>query len=360
MLKADRQAAIVRLLRTDGSVKTDALADRLGVSAITVRRDLAELEAAGIASRAYGGATLVENSDTPPLDPVHDSQGRPLRVAMIVPGSQYYFAPMIAGAVDFAKRRGIRGILSVSYYSPEEEVKIFRRMLAIGVDAVVLTPSESDVESSPVGRILHEANCPVVLLERGFVHPALHQAIDSVRTNHEAGAELAIRHLAQRGRRNIASLFFKNATMPHLNSGYAEALRELGMATPQVEIKATDDEMHEWALNPRHPRTTQFLNAALDQGVDALVVNPDQHAVALTGLALQMGLRVPEDLAIVAYDDEVAALSEVPLTAVAPPKRELGRIAFELCVQRVLEEVQSRTPTQHVALIPELRVRDST
>jgi DNA-binding LacI/PurR family transcriptional regulator len=68
-------------------------------------------------------------------------------------------------------------------------------------------------------------------------------------------------------------------------------------------------------------------------------------------------VRVPDDLALVTYDDEVAALAETPLTAVAPPKREVGRGAAELLVERL--GMAGDEPRRHVELLPRLRVRAS-
>ncbi|NEE61569.1 substrate-binding domain-containing protein, partial [Streptomyces sp. SID8455] len=74
-------------------------------------------------------------------------------------------------------------------------------------------------------------------------------------------------------------------------------------------------------------------------------------------------VRVPGDLALVTYDDEVAALADTPLSAVAPPKREVGRCAAELLVERLSGHRypggEGAAPRRHVALLPALRVRGS-
>jgi DNA-binding LacI/PurR family transcriptional regulator len=70
------------------------------------------------------------------------------------------------------------------------------------------------------------------------------------------------------------------------------------------------------------------------------------------------GVRVPQDCSVVAYDDVVAALGSTPLTAVAPPKADVGRIAAELLLRRLATPQGWRT--QRVQLLPELKVRGST
>ncbi|MCO1576817.1 substrate-binding domain-containing protein [Crossiella sp. SN42] len=70
------------------------------------------------------------------------------------------------------------------------------------------------------------------------------------------------------------------------------------------------------------------------------------------------GLRVPQDCSVVAYDDVVAALGSPPLTAVAPPKAEVGRVAAELLLTRLASPEPWRT--RRVELLPDLMVRGST
>ncbi|MFD3756105.1 substrate-binding domain-containing protein [Streptomyces sp. NPDC058622] len=74
-----------------------------------------------------------------------------------------------------------------------------------------------------------------------------------------------------------------------------------------------------------------------------------------------LGIRVPEDLALVVYDDKVSGLSELALTAVAPPERAVGAAAARLLLDRIAggPEGGGGGSRQHVELLPELRVRDS-
>ena len=70
------------------------------------------------------------------------------------------------------------------------------------------------------------------------------------------------------------------------------------------------------------------------------------------------GWSVPADLAVVAYDDEVAESAEPPITALRPPKQQVGRLAIETMVARLTDG--PRRPVQRVYLMPELRPRGST
>ncbi|WP_344333309.1 substrate-binding domain-containing protein, partial [Kitasatospora putterlickiae] len=98
---------------------------------------------------------------------------------------------------------------------------------------------------------------------------------------------------------------------------------------------------------------------AVADGVAAALVHNDQDALQLLPLLRARGVRVPEDLALVSYDDVFAALGAPPLTAVAPPKRAVGAAAVDLLVRR-LAATGSDLPVHHLELLPGLTVRESS
>ncbi|WHT22465.1 substrate-binding domain-containing protein [Crossiella sp. CA-258035] len=90
----------------------------------------------------------------------------------------------------------------------------------------------------------------------------------------------------------------------------------------------------------------------------AVILHGDVDALILVQQLADAGLRVPQDCSVVAYDDVVAALGSPPLTAVAPPKAEVGRVAAELLLTRLASGAAWRT--RRVELLPDLMVRGST
>ena len=106
-------------------------------------------------------------------------------------------------------------------------------------------------------------------------------------------------------------------------------------------------------VNPNLP-----VDRAVTEGrVDAVLVHNDHDAIVLLQRLRSRGLTVPGDLAIVAYDDEVAALADIPLTAVAPPKHAVGAAAVDLLDRRVTDPDR---PKHRLAILPELHIRDSS
>lgn len=90
-----------------------------------------------------------------------------------------------------------------------------------------------------------------------------------------------------------------------------------------------------------------------------MIAHPDNVAIQLLQRARQRGLVVPDDLSVIAYDDEFAGLADIPLTAVAPPRENVGRLAVEF----ILRKLHSAHPDRaelHIRLLPHIVVRSST
>lgn len=96
---------------------------------------------------------------------------------------------------------------------------------------------------------------------------------------------------------------------------------------------------------------------AAGTGIRAVLVHHDQDAIQLPPLLRVRGLRVPDDVALISYDDVFAALAAPPLTAVAPPKRAVGAAALELLLRRLT--AGTALPAHHLELLPNLKVRTS-
>ena len=101
----------------------------------------------------------------------------------------------------------------------------------------------------------------------------------------------------------------------------------------------------------------RFLAEVMRKKATAVICFPDREASMLINAAIASGISVPGDLSVVSYDDEVADLSDVPLTAVSPAKLELGRLAVETLRARLAEP---ESPRRQISLVPNLVVREST
>jgi DNA-binding LacI/PurR family transcriptional regulator len=203
---------------------------------------------------------------------------------------------------------------------------------------------------------------PFVLVERRVSPMTTAAELDWVCSDHAHGAFLAVRHLATLGHRRIALAAHLSPTANLVRAGYLAALEALGLGEPPVPVIDT----YALETNPVGLDTAveRLFEAVRDHGVSAVLVHNDVDAIMLVQRLLNLGPRVPDDLSVIAYDDEVAALADTPLSAVAPPKREVGEAAVELLLRRLAEERlpgQGRrlAPRRHLDLLPRLTIRDS-
>ncbi|MBV8468422.1 MAG: LacI family DNA-binding transcriptional regulator [Burkholderiaceae bacterium] len=161
----------------------------------------------------------------------------------------------------------------------------------------------------------------------------------SVGGDNQLGGALATRHLLQSGRRRVA--FVGDAKLPEVwlrQQGYALALKEAGLkADPELELAA-----------PFEPSAaTEFLRefCALHQDFDAALCCSDVLALLMIQVLRAQGRRVPEDVAIVGYDDmPLAAYCDPPLTTVHQPVAEAGvQMVEALVAQMSGDRALSRT-----------------
>lgn len=346
MLANERHKFILEQLRLHGRVKATELAQELSVSEITLRRDLNELHDAGALSRVHGGAVRKGSADA--------SQQAQSLVGIIVPGSIYYFPEVVKGMEMVAERLNVRLVLGVSG-GVDAEIAQVKRMLDLGVAGLLVTTVLGDGRADELGSWLGEIPVPVVLVERSFAFPHVAKELDHVRSDHSYGASLAIRHLYELGHRKIMLALAETPTSFWLAQGATTVLEHLGLKDQSPIF--------------RFPRVPQGVDAAaverlLDEvqssGVTGVFIHNDTHASAVVDAALARGMRIPEDVSVVAYDDVVANLAAVPLTAVGPPKHTLGVLALEQLVRRMGYPADRQGAVSHVSLMPTLNVRRST
>ncbi|MFV0138051.1 substrate-binding domain-containing protein [Streptomyces sp. HMX87] len=347
----ERHQAILRRLREHGSLRVTEFAEELQVSPVTIRRDVEALAERGLVTRVHGGALLPDGptAAVPDGAPAVRTPARELVVGLIVPAADYYYPEVIKGAREAAAERGVRLVLGISQYDHGQEREQARRMLADGIDGLLITPCGGAGESW-----LTALGVPYVLVERrpGDELPGAEHVV----TDHVYGARLAVRHLAEAGHRRITLLLRDDS--PHgapVLEGYRGGLAAAGLREPEpsplrLPPPAGDAAGRERVLG-------EFTGAVADGRLDAALVHNDHDALVLLQRLRTHGIDVPGDLALVAYDDEVASLADIPLTAVAPPKHAVGAAAVGLLAERITDPGRAR---HRLAILPELHVRASS
>ncbi|MFE3387632.1 substrate-binding domain-containing protein [Streptomyces anulatus] len=367
-----RHERVLELVRERGSLRVAELAEELGMSAVTLRRDVEALAAQGLVERLHGAVVWPTGQSRPAPAAAPPAEG--LVVGMVVPTTEYYYADVVRGARQTVEAAGARLTIGLSRYLPDEDAAQARRLLSTGADGLLLTPSwERGCPERGEGLWTAEQEVPVVLVERSapLGHPAA--GLDRVRSDHAHGAAEAVAHLAGLGHRAIALAVQDSPTAPRLRVGYRAAVEALGL-TP-VSAAPLDDAPSRSEAK-RFERTLEYLCQAVASGnVTAAIVHSDADAIVLIPRLQARGVRVPEDLAVIAYDDEVAGLADLPLTAVAPDKHAVGAAAARLLLDRLGvaepggavagavtgagETGRGSAARRHLDILPTLRIRVS-
>jgi len=321
---------------------------------VTVRRDVEELTREGRLRRGHG----VVRSTLPAREHPSSGPADGDRVAVVVPERHSYLTETLHGARTALEEAGMRMALHIAPQVAGAERPLVERALADGARGLLLAPRwhTRAAEEGDYGW-LSALEVPTVLMERRPRRGSAAHTLDSVCSDHWYGAHLAVEHLVGIGHRRI--VFATREDSPTARTLRA-AFTAIAGAHPLLEEWA-------WALiSPQAGREGPYTadeTAGLPEllaslRATAVVLHSDVDALMVVQRLADEGVRVPEDCSVVAYDDVVAALATSPLTAVSPPKAEVGRTAATLLTRRLREG--GERPARRVELLPRLIVRGST
>ncbi|MGW2172005.1 substrate-binding domain-containing protein [Streptomyces sp. NPDC001705] len=351
-----RRQRILAAVQARGTARVRDLADELQVSVVTVRRDVEELTREGRLARGHG----VVRSTLPDREaPAETGGAAGDRVAVVVPVRHSYLTETLHGARTVLEQSGLRIALHLAPQASGAERPLVERALADGAQGLLIAPRwRGRAEEAADHEWLAGTGVPTVLMERRPWRGSALHALDSVCSDHWYGAHLAVEHLVGLGHRRI--VFATRHDSPTARSLRA-AFTEIAEAHPLVERWAWTLVSPEAGVDGPYTADETAEPPALTRklGATAMVLHGDVDALMIVQRLAEEGVRVPEDCSVVAYDDVVAGLGSPPLTAVAPPKAEVGRMAAELLLQRLSEPPGTR-PGRRVELLPRLMVRGST
>ncbi|QMU96355.1 LacI family transcriptional regulator [Microbacterium esteraromaticum] len=320
------------------------LSKETGLSLTTVRRAFDELVAERIVVRRQGAGSFVAHAR-----PREQSSRR--RIGVLLPDTQLYYPRVLQGIDESLSAAGASLQLATYRYRPEREDEAIASLLDAGVDGLLLAPTLTGIEA-PFQRAqeLMALPVPVVLVERSLQDLGPADTTEHVCSDHAGGAFDAVCHLARLGHSRIALLTrSRTVTEYGVIQGYRRAVGDLGLPHG-LEFSQSKTEWESDAA-------ASAMRALRDFEATAALVFGDREATMLEGAAHRAGISIPDDLAVVSYDDEVADLAGVPLTAVAPPKYRIGRMAGDIMLRRLVEG--DECPLHQIRLRPRIVIRRS-
>jgi LacI family transcriptional regulator len=324
------------------------ISELAGVSIATVSRVLNGRNDVAPETREAVTRVIRENGYTANRNARGLSAGRTGLIGVLVPLIYpAYFSAILAGAAEALSEQDRRVVLSPTGHEHDREVSLLERLMhGVADGALIVMPEES---SSELERLVDGGYRFVVV---DPIMP-LAERIPSVSAAHTSGADQAMRHLLNLGHRRIAQITGPRGWLAteDRRRGYQAALASAGiLPDPTLEVEAIPE------IPPGRAAADQLFD--LPEPPTAIFAFNDNIAIGAIQAARARGLRVPEDLSVVGFDDvEPATIVTPALTTVRQPLAEMGRTAVSL-LNRLLE--RQRFETLHVELATRLVVREST
>ncbi|MDR5709008.1 MAG: LacI family DNA-binding transcriptional regulator [Armatimonadota bacterium] len=249
-----------------------------------------------------------------------------------------FYTGLVRGVEDVAREHGYTVILGNSDRRPEKIQRYLATLVGRRVEGVILTHvvPRSHVEA------LRRQGLQVVFVD---VRPRDLYA-DAVVVNNVEAAWGAVRHLVAHGRRRVGILGFRSglSTGDERLVGYRRALEEAGVQPTGLVV------LSRLALEHAQEAARELLR----RRPDAVFAANNTMVLAILRTARELGLRIPEDCALVGFDDvEWMSVAEPPVTTVAQPMYELGAAAARCLLDRLREgrDRESRLTVLHADLV---------
>lgn len=334
----------------EGMVSIRDVAARAGVSVATVSNSINRPDRVSPATRSR----VLEVIDE--LGYVRSESARQLRagqsrlVALLVLDMGNPFFVDVARGVEDAVRTENLGVMLCNSNQDESAEALYLSLFAEQrVRGVLVTPADVRGHNLDWFRGLR---IPYVLVDRVLDR----EEGCSVSVDDVAGGTLAVRHLVETGHRRIAYISGPSQLTQcrDRNIGAHRALRDAGLSDDALTILEVQ------ALDVASGRDAGARLLGLPDRPTAVFCANDLLALGVLQAMFAAGVRVPEDMALVGYDDiEFAAAAAVPLTSVRQPAFRIGRTAAELLLDETGADAGAHAH-QRVVFQPELVVRRSS
>ncbi len=329
------------------------LVKQFGVSRPTVRRALRDLESNGLIKRKAGSGTYACAST---------AQRNPTRMfGLLVPGLAFteIFHIICAEIANLARVHDY-GLLWGGSTNPREDMdasldharEVCKQFIARKLSGVFFAPAEWEPGQEEANRqlaeSLREAGIPVVLIDRDLAKFPRRSDFDLVGLDNMASGYLVGEHLIKLGCKQIFFLA-RPLSAPTVDARIV-GVREV-LARHRIES------VPNW-VRIGDPADLKFVRSLMAGHLaDAIVCANDFTAMALLHSTQSLGLKVPRDFRVVAFDDvKYATLVSPPLTTIHQPCKDIAVIAFRTMIERLAEPT---LPPRSIYLTPQLIVRES-
>lgn len=267
-------------------------------------------------------------------------------LGLLIPDSTNpFFSEVLRGAEDACFEAGFNIVLCNSDGDSEKELNYINVLLSKQVDGIMLVSAGSHQASL---ELISRRNAYAIMVDREVEGTQL----DSVVIDNDLGGYIATQYLLELGHEEIGCITGPSLLTPSAKrvEGYRRALEDAGIPVNEQFIVPGD-----FRAKSGYTATKTLLD--LSQRPTAIFTCNDMMAVGALCAIYESGLRVPDDISVVGFDDiTLATFTVPPLTTVAQPSYEMGLLAAELMIQRLQDPSQ---PPQQKVLRAALVIRSS-
>ena len=335
------------LKATSGRITIRTVAEDAGVSVSAVSKVLRNAYGVSDALRLKV-VDSIERLGYRPSVGARGMRGQTYTLGVLLVGLDNPFLPKIVEGISaVAEAAGYKVLVGIGAARTPVEASLIEQMIDNRMDGLVL------VAAQITGKMLAKFAQQIPISVIGH-HEASGENFDTVNSDDLKGAKMAVHALVARGHRDIAmvSLAPPKANDPDVMAqreiGYRTAMAEAGLeaAVRIVRFENNDPDrivkMQAWLAGPDLPR--------------AIFCWSDLDGIPILNMARQRGIRVPEDLAIIAYDNSpVAGLPLISLASLDQAGQRIGQLAAEALLSRIA----GRSVAEHRLIEPTLAARNS-
>ena len=256
-----------------------------------------------------------------------------------------FYPEIIEGIEDEAKKFDYSLILCITKLNPQEEAKYLRLLREKRVDGIILTPVVGKDANIKLIEEIRRDKIPLIFIAYYLKEfKGIYVIVD-----HTLGGYMATKHLIELGHKRIGHLEVEDWIGKKRLEGYKQALDDYDIEFNKELVIRSD---YSWESGYRSMK--KFLK--MKNRPTAVFAVCDMTAWGAMQAIRQAGLKVPEDIAIVGFDDlKIASMMEISLTTVAQPKYEMGKIA----ATKLIKKIEHKN-VRGTILKPKLVIRESS
>ncbi len=290
------------------------LTRELGISRQTVRQAMLLLEREGLTERVRGSGTYVKQVNKRPKS--HN-------IAVITTYISDYIFPMVLNGIEKAlASKQYASVVASTQNRVDNERRLLKEFLKKNIDGFIIEGTKTALPNPNIDlyKEIDEMGLPVVFING--VYPELQHSVCVISDDRQGGYD-ACKLLIGKGHKKIAGIF---------KSDDAQGLgRYAGMAAAMIdsELCVHDDNVL-WYTTVDQSKLIETFALDIVKDCTAVICYNDQVAVRLIELLRRNGVRVPQDMAVISFDNStLSEIAAVKVTSLDYPKERLGRMAAE-------------------------------